>query len=85
MRRYIVDFSRGDLAFYLGDPKAVEIIVTTSAGQVTATLRPNPHINGFRAIIVMALDASQDADIRAFLKAGNQRLMETWTALWKMT
>jgi glucans biosynthesis protein len=84
MRRYIVDFSRGDLAFYSGDPKAVEIVVTTSAGQATAELRPNPHINGFRAIIVMALDASQEADIKAFLKAGTQRLTETWTALWKM-
>ncbi len=81
-RRYLVDFSRGDLAFYLNDPAAVEIVAATSAGQVTAQLRPNPHIEGFRATIDISLDPGQSADISAYLKCRTKRLTETWTMLW---
>jgi glucans biosynthesis protein len=44
---------------------------------------PNPHIQGFRAIIDVELDPGQSTDLRAFLRAGNRTLTETWTFPWK--
>ncbi|WP_163602615.1 glucan biosynthesis protein, partial [Klebsiella pneumoniae] len=33
-RRFLVDFSGGDLAYWLTDPKAVEIVPSTTAGKI---------------------------------------------------
>ena len=39
--RFLIDFSGGDLGYYLSDPTMVEIVASTSAGRVTRTfLRP---------------------------------------------
>ncbi|MFI5015136.1 MAG: glucan biosynthesis protein [Hyphomicrobiales bacterium] len=83
-RRFLVDFSGGDLAYYLSAPEMVEIVASVSAGRVLRTfLAPNPDIKGFRAGIDIALDAGQSADIRAFLRARSRALTETWTLPWK--
>jgi periplasmic glucans biosynthesis protein len=83
-RRFLVDFSGGDLAYYLPAPEAVEIVASISAGRVLRTfLSPNPDIKGFRAGIDIALESGQSADIRAFLRARTRTLTETWTMPWK--
>ena len=83
-RRFIIDFSGGDLGYYGFDPSLVEIVPTSTNGQITRSfLVPNPHINGFRAAIDIELPAGQTTDLRAFLKSGNQALTETWTFPWK--
>jgi glucans biosynthesis protein len=83
-RRFLVDFSGGDLAYYLSAPEMVEIVASISAGRMLRTfLSPNPDIKGFRAGIDIALDAGQSADIRAFLRARTRTLTETWTMPWK--
>lgn len=83
-RRFIIDFAGGDLAYYLSDPDKVQIVPSTSAGRITRTfLVPNPKTEGFRAGIDIQLDKGQSADLRAFLKAGNRALTETWTFPWK--
>jgi len=83
-RQYVVDFSLGDLAFYMSAPDTVEVVATTSSGQVTsAIVRANPHIKGFRVIIEIIPEVGKDADLRAYLKAGSKILTETWTVLWK--
>ena len=46
-------------------------------------LMPNGHVGGFRAGIDVALAPGQSTDLRAFLKAGNKTLTETWTFPWK--
>jgi glucans biosynthesis protein len=83
-RRFIIDFAGGDLAYFLSDPEKVQIVPSTSAGRITRTfLVPNPKTEGFRAGIDIQLDKGQSTDLRAFLKAGNRALTETWTFPWK--
>lgn len=83
-RRFIVDFSGGDLAYFLNDPQAVEIVPTASNGKILRSwLVPNPHTKGFRAGIDVQAEPGQSSDLRAFLRAGNRALTETWTFPWK--
>jgi glucans biosynthesis protein len=83
-RRFIIDFADGDLAYYQPDPALVELVPTTTTGKILRSfLMPNPHIQGFRAIIDVELDPGQSTDLRAFLRAGNRTLTETWTFPWK--
>ncbi|WP_414472067.1 glucan biosynthesis protein [Microvirga sp. M2] len=82
-RRFIIDFAGGDLAYYTGAPDLVQLVPSTSVGQITSTfLMPNGHINGFRAAIDVKLEPGQSTDLRAFLRAGNRALTETWTYPW---
>jgi len=82
-RRFIIDFAGGNLAYYLGAPDQVQIVPSTSAGQITNTfIMPNSHTNGFRAAIDVKLEPGQSTDLRAFLRAGNKALTETWTYPW---
>ncbi len=83
-RRFIIDFSGGDLAYFTADPSLVTVVPTTTHGRILRSfLVPNPHINGFRAGIDIELPSGQSTDLRAFLKAGNRALTETWTFPWK--
>jgi glucans biosynthesis protein len=83
LRRFLIDFAGGDLAFYLADPGQVQLVPTTSAGRITHTfLVQNEHIDGFRAAVDVKLEPGQSTDLRAFLKAGNRALTETWTFPW---
>ena len=83
-RRFIIDFSGGDLAYFTADPTLVSVVPTTTNGKILRSfLVPNPHINGFRAGIDVELPSGQATDLRAFLKAGNRALTETWTFPWK--
>ena len=83
-RRFLIDFSGGDLAYWLADPKAVEIVPSTTEGRILATsLVPNLHVRGFRAAIDVRLDRiGQSTDLRAFLRASGRTLSETWTCPW---
>ena len=84
-RRFIIDFAGGNLPYYLSDPGQVQLVPSTSAGQITHTfIVPNDHIKGFRAAIDVKLEPGQSADLRAFLRAGNKALTETWTYPWSV-
>ena len=83
-RRFIIDFTGGDLAFYANDPELVEVVPTTSQGTILRSfIVPNPHTQGFRAIIDVQLEPGQSADLRAFLRTGTRALTETWTFPWQ--
>lgn len=83
-RRFIVDFTGGDLAYYMNEPDKVQIVPTATNGKILRTfLVPNPKIDGFRAGIDVQLEKGQSTDLRAFLKSGNRALTETWTFPWK--
>ena len=85
-RRFLIDFSGGDLAYYANEPSLVEVVPTSTNGHILRSfLVPNPHINGFRAAIDIELGAKQSTDLRAFLKAGSRALTETWTFPWSGT
>ncbi len=83
-RRFIIDFAGGDLPYFLNDPSGVELVPSTANGQILRSfLVPNPHTSGFRAGIDVQLEPGQSSDLRAFLRAGNRTLTETWTYPWK--
>ena len=82
-RRFIIDFDGGDLAYFQQDPSLVEVSASTSQGKILRTiLQPNPHINGFRAMIDVEVEPGQATDIRAFLRTGPHALTETWIMPW---
>jgi periplasmic glucans biosynthesis protein len=79
-RRFMIDFAGGDLAYYEVDPGLLEVVPTATAGKILrAFLVPNPHIHGIRATLDVELSNGQSTVLRAFLKAGNRALTETWT------
>jgi periplasmic glucans biosynthesis protein len=82
-RRFLVDFAGGNLPYYLQAPEQVQVVPTASVGKITHTfIVPNEHIRGFRAAFDVKLEAGQSTDLRAYLRAGNKALTETWTHPW---
>ena len=82
--RFLIDFSGGDLSYYMSDASLVQTVATASAGRVLRTfLIPNTHIRGFRAGVDIAVDTGQSSDLRVFLRAGPKALTETWTFPWR--
>jgi periplasmic glucans biosynthesis protein len=82
-RRFLIDFAGGPLAYYMQAPEQVQIVPSTSVGTITHTfIVPHERIRGFRAAFDVKLEAGQSADLRAYLRAGNKALTETWTYPW---
>lgn len=82
-RRFLVDFTGGDLGYYVADPSQVEAVATTSKGRVLRTgIIANPHIEGLRALFDVSVKPGETADIRLFLRANGRTLTETWTFPW---
>ena len=79
-KRLRVDFSGGDLAYFLGDPSRVEVLATANNGRVVAaTAAPNPHVKGFRATVDIEAAPGEAADVRVSLRAAGRTLTEVWT------
>lgn len=79
-QRFIIDFAGGDLAYYLGDPSRVQVVPSASSGRIGRTfVTPNPRVGGFRVGIDVQAEGNQTMELRAFLKAGERTLTETWT------
>ena len=84
-RRFLVDFGGGNLDYYLSDPGLVQVVPSTSAGRIVSTfVVPNGHTGGFRAAIDVKLDPGQSTNLRAYLRAGDRALTETWTYPWTL-
>ncbi|MDE2361887.1 MAG: glucan biosynthesis protein G [Hyphomicrobiales bacterium] len=82
-RRFLIDFSGGDLAYYSQDASLVEAVASISQGSVIrAFVVPNPHVKGIRAIVDVQVPQTQTGDIRVFLRAKGRTLTETWTFPW---
>ena len=83
VRRFLVDFSGGDLAYYQSDPGAVQIVAATSAGRILRSYTQlNPYVAGFRGTVDVELQPGESADLRAYLKNGPNALTETWMFPW---
>lgn len=83
-RRFIIDFTGGDLAYYAADPQLVEVVPSASLGKIVRSfVVANVHTKGFRAVIDVQLEPGQPADLRAFLRTGTRALTETWTFPWR--
>jgi glucans biosynthesis protein len=82
-RRYVIDFAAGDLAYWAKDPGRVEAVVSGHFVRIDgASVRANPHVQGLRAVVDVAVERGQQGELRAFLRAGPHALTETWTTLW---
>jgi glucans biosynthesis protein len=83
LRRFMIDFTGGNLPYYLSAPDQVQLVPSASVGRIVQTfVVPNEHIRGFRAAFDVKLEPGQSTDLRAFLRAGNRALTETWTYPW---
>ncbi len=77
--RYLVEFSGGNLAYFLEQPSLVEAVATASNGTVTATsIEVNPSIKGFRVSMDVTRRENRTADLRMFLRARGSAITETW-------
>ena len=79
-RRFLIDFTGGELAYYATDPSLVEVVPSVANGRIlNAFVVSNWHVKGLRAVLDVQVNEGQTADIRAFLRAGGRALTETWT------
>ncbi len=82
-KRFLVDFAGGDLGYYVADPSEVEVVATTTSGQILRkAIAANPHIEGVRAMFDVSVKSGETADLRLYLRAGSRTLTETWTYPW---
>jgi len=84
VRRFIVDFSGGDLDYWLDDPTKVVTETGASLGKINAAfVMPNREIGGFRLFLDHEIpEPGASAEIRGVLKAGGKTLTETWVFQW---
>jgi glucans biosynthesis protein len=84
-RRFMIDFAEGDMAYYLNQPGAVEIVASATDGRVLRTfLVPNPAIKGFRVMLDVELDPKKITYVTCHLRNGPRVLTETWNWSWKI-
>jgi glucans biosynthesis protein len=82
--RFMIDFIGGQLPFFAKAPDQVQVVPSISTGRILRTfVIPNPQTNGFRAAIDVEVPVGEIAQLRAFLRAGNRVLTETWTMPWR--
>jgi glucans biosynthesis protein len=82
-KRFIVDFTGGDLPYYLSDPGLIEIQASISQGKVLRSfLAVVPQIKGFRAMIDVQVEPGSAVTLRAALRTGQKALTETWLEPW---
>lgn len=79
LRRFIVDFTGGDLVT-LSAAQPVTAELSVSAGEVSdLIIQKLPGSHGWRAAFRLAPEGAQPADMRLFLVLRGQRLTETWS------
>ncbi|MBK1642055.1 glucan biosynthesis protein D [Chromatium okenii] len=82
VRKFVVDFT-GETLAKLDPNTPVEAQVFTTSGQVSKPIvQANPANNGWRLFFELTPNGNQPADLRAFLRNGNDVLSETWSFRW---
>ena len=83
-RRFIIDFAGGELRYFQTQPEAVEMVASTTSGEISRSfVQANPQTGGFRAVFDVQLAPGGSTDLRAFLRTGSRALTETWTFPWR--
>ncbi|MBK1695279.1 glucan biosynthesis protein D [Chromatium weissei] len=81
-RKFVVDFN-GETLAKLDPATPVEAQVFTTSGQLSAPIvQANPAGKGWRLFFELTPDGNAPADLRAFLRNGNDVLSETWSFRW---
>jgi glucans biosynthesis protein len=84
-RRFMIDFTGGDLAFHLGKPSAVEIVSSATNGKIFRQfLVPNPAGGGFRVMLDVEVHPTETTTMTCKLRTGARVLTETWAYAWKV-
>ena len=84
-RRFMIDFTGGDLAFHLGKPSAVEIVSSAGNGKIFRQfLVPNPAAGGFRVMLDVEVHPTEVTTMTCKLRTGQRLLTETWAYSWKV-
>ncbi|WP_188520054.1 glucan biosynthesis protein [Alsobacter metallidurans] len=82
-RRFMVDFTSGDLPFFLGSPKRVELFADVQGGTVARrSLEPNPVTRGFRSYLDIDAPKGSTVEIRSYLTVDGHAVTETWAFAW---
>jgi glucans biosynthesis protein len=81
-RKFVVDFA-GETLARLDPSTAVEALVFTTSGQISKpVVQANPETHGWRLFFELTPDGRSPADLRAFLRNGDDVLSETWSFRW---
>jgi periplasmic glucans biosynthesis protein len=84
VRRLIIDFTGGDLDYFLQDPGLVQVEASaTSANVARKFVVPNPAIKGMRVMLDVEFEKDKVGTVRAALRSGGKVLTETWTYAWR--
>jgi periplasmic glucans biosynthesis protein len=84
-RRFLIDFSGGDLDPYLSRPEELQLAVTTTGGKtIRSFVTPNPQIPGIRGILDVKGIPTDTIFMEATLRAGQKPVSETWSYRWKV-
>ncbi|MGQ9830585.1 MAG: glucan biosynthesis protein [Thermochromatium sp.] len=92
-RKFVIDFAGESLAqrapvggSAAGDEPAetaVEGVVTSTSGELSRPIAQwNPNTQGWRLFFELKPSGREAADLRAFLRQGNDVLSETWSYRW---
>ena len=82
-RRFILDFEGGRIGYFKDDIGNVVINASASSGRLTPGHSIiNSETGGIRAVFDFVPDGSKRADLRAFLRHGDDALSETWSLSW---
>ncbi|MDS4025371.1 MAG: glucan biosynthesis protein G [Candidatus Contendobacter sp.] len=81
-RRFVIDFGGDNLA-RLTDDAPVKGVVSSSTGQIqNVVVHKNPQTQGWRLSFELLPQGDTAAELRGFLKLGNDVLTETWSYQW---
>lgn len=81
-RKFVVDFA-GDTLSKTDPETPVEAVVATTSGTISRPVtQHNPETGGWRLFFELTPDGRTPADLRAFLRHGDDVLSETWSFRW---
>jgi glucans biosynthesis protein len=81
-RRFVIDFG-GEALAKLAEDAPVTAVVTGSSGQIeNVVAHKNAHTQGWRVSFELLPKDNEPADLRCFLKLGDDVLTETWNYQW---
>ncbi|MFZ1326876.1 MAG: glucan biosynthesis protein G [Candidatus Contendobacter sp.] len=81
-RRFVIDFGGENLA-KLAPEAPVAAVVSSSTGQIeNVVVQANPQTQGWRLSFELTPQGETPAELRGFLKLGEDVLTETWSYQW---
>lgn len=82
VRKFVVDFA-GETLANLDPQTPLEAVVLTTSGHLSKpVVQANPETHGWRLFFELTPDGNTPADLRAFLRHGDDVHSETWSFRW---